>query len=1396
MTPIRAATCLVIGLGLGGWLLWPQGSTGQQTGELESLAAGYTSQVRPLLQRYCFECHAGDTTEAEIDFAPLTTLADVRRHTATWIKVREMLDSGQMPPKDEPQPTDDERTRLQTWVRDYLTLEARAQAGDPGQVVLRRLSNDEYTYTLRDLTGLESLEPAREFPVDGAAGEGFTNAGSGLVMSPSLLRKYLDAARGVAQHAVLTPSGIRFSPATTRRDFTDELLAEIQAFYREFTEDGGGSAVNLQGIKFDTNQGGRLPLERYLSAALATRDALEAGQTSLEKVAAERRLNAKYLTRLWQELAPPTEQAPAASLLLGAVRERWRTASAAELPALVADISRWQDALWKFNSIGQYGREGGPQRWMEPVAPLTARHEFRLKLPATPTEGDFALRLAASDLGDGRAEDFVVWERPRIEFPDRPPILLRDVPALMQTLRVATSRELARTVEYLAAVAELRTATQSVAELAAARRLEPTLLEAWVRYVDVGSLATPQITGHLSSKIVKGQGYEAINGWGIDGLPNVLANSSDQPISFLTLTVPARGVTVHPSPEQESIVAWRSPIAGSVKVQGLVADADDKCGNGAAWRVERWSTAGSTLLAEGVFDNGGRREFAVPDPLELRPGEVIRLVINARERNHACDTTHVNLVIREVDGQQRSWDLAVELVDRILHGNPLPDAYGHADTWHFCASGNAPPARPAIPPQSSLARWRDAIIDGLPADEITRQARAVQEVLTSSDTAERAAPDQEVRRLLTDWHGPLGWLQVASSVAAESGADTTAEYGLPVAEFGVHPSGAAIAPENVCRQAPHVLDLRLPARLVGGGEFVVTGTLHAETGRDGSVQLDVALGAPSATGTLAGPARIVVLDGSPARERVERSLEDFRQLFPPALCYARIVPVDEVVTLTLYYREDDQLQRLMLNDDQLARLERLWDELFYVSREPLALVVAFEQISEFATQDRPDLVEAFKPLKQPIQERAEAFRQRLSETEPVHLEAVLRFAERAWRRPLSPAEEQSLRDLYRQLRGSDLSHEEAIQLTLARVLTSPLFLYRQEQPVPGDRPGAITDHELAVRLSYFLWSSLPDQSLRDLAADGTLSDDKIVSQQAGRMLADPRTRRLAIQFACQWLHLRDFDQVEEKNEQLFPEFVDLRGAMYEETVLFFEDMFRRDGSVLGLLDADHTFLNEELARHYGIAGVTGPEWRRVEGIQSHGRGGVLGLATVLASQSGASRTSPILRGNWVSETLLGERLPRPPANVPQLPDTVPSGLNERQLIELHSSVAACAKCHAKIDPYGFALEQYDVLGRRRPAAMDTKTQLVDGTQLEGLEGLRDYLVNTRRDAVLRQFCRKLLGYALGREVQLSDELLLTEMQRQLETNDYRFSAAVETIIQSPQFRTIRPLAGSPDSTGE
>src|SRR4051812_19262982 len=244
--------------------------------DLEQAAAEYANSAKPLLAKYCLECHSAEAREGDLDLERFAALGDVRQATGVWLKVAEMLDNREMPPQDARRMPAGQRRALRAWLARYLQAEALASAGDPGPVVLRRLSNAQYTYTLRDLTGVP-LDPAREFPVDGAAGEGFTNTGNALVMSPALLTKYLDAAKGVAAHAVPLPDGMRFSPGTTRRDWTDETLRRIREFYSRFTDSGGGTKVNLQGIVFGTNAGGRLPLERYLEATLAGRDALTRG---------------------------------------------------------------------------------------------------------------------------------------------------------------------------------------------------------------------------------------------------------------------------------------------------------------------------------------------------------------------------------------------------------------------------------------------------------------------------------------------------------------------------------------------------------------------------------------------------------------------------------------------------------------------------------------------------------------------------------------------------------------------------------------------------------------------------------------------------------------------------------------------------------------------------------------------------------------------------------------------------------------------------------------------------------------------------------------------------------------------------------------------------------------
>jgi Protein of unknown function (DUF1592)/Protein of unknown function (DUF1588)/Protein of unknown function (DUF1587)/Protein of unknown function (DUF1585)/Protein of unknown function (DUF1595)/Planctomycete cytochrome C len=1364
----------------------------------------FRTNIRPLFSQYCLRCHSTEKQKGDLDLEQFATLKEALRQPKVWLKVTEQLANHEMPPKNKPQPEPVERERLAGWVTATLDQIGKARAGDPGPVVLRRLSNVEYTYTIRDLTGL-NLDPAREFPVDGAAGEGFMNTGNALVMSPALLTKYFDAGKQVAKHAVLLPDGIRFSPKTTRRDWTDEILAQIRGFYREFTDPRGGEKVNLQGIVFETNEGGRLPLEKYLAATLAERDSLRAGTATFESVARARGLNAKYLGILWNHL---TGTEP--SLLLDPLRTRWRQAQTSDAAPLTADVARWQKVLWKFGSVGHIGKVGGPKAWMEPVSPLAAKEEVRFKVVAPPGAREVALYLTASDAGDGTRGDVVLWQRPRLVRPGRPDLLLRDVRSLARELAERRDRMFAHATNLLAAAAEAQagasTENNSTVELARKHGVEAKDLAAWLEYLGITAGGALKIEGYFTNTISNGSGYDFIRGWGSPDTPSLVANSSDQHVRIPGNMKP-HGVALHPSPTLNAAVGWRSPVNATMRVEAVVTHAHPECGNGVTWSLELRRGSTRQRLASGLAQGSKEVKVGPFEPLAIHAGDLVSVLIGPRDGNHACDLTAVDLVLTSIgeNGNGRVWNLAADVSPDVLAGNPHADRFGNTGVWHFYTEPivGGGQTSPVIPPGSVLAQWLSASGAG----DKQKLARDVQDLLTSGPPSGKDGPDAALYRQLASLGGPLlagardeklgadsrsSQNGLASNAASKMAAGTreNSDWGLDPASFGHDSDGRPIEAASLCVRAPSVVAIRLPADLAAGCEFVTTGRLDPEKGAEGSVQLQVLTAKPEPQPALQPGPSILVGEGGAARKRLESSLDEFRLLFPAALCYSQIVPVDEVITLTLFYREDQHLCRLMLDEAEKAKLDRLWDELHYVSRDALTMVDAFAQLMEYATQDADPKV--FEPLRKPINERAAAFKQRLVDTQPCQVEAVLDFAARAYRHTLSEGETREVRELYARLRAEELPHEDAVRLTLARVLVGPSFLYRLEEPGPGTKPAPVSAWELASRLSYFLWSSLPDRELNEVAASGRLTDPDVLSAQARRMLRDPKARRLAIEFGCQWLHVHDFDTLDEKSERHFPTFAALRGDIYEETIRFFTDLFQHDGSVLDILDADYTYLDEALARHYGIPGVTGPEWRRVNGVKAWGRGGILGQASILAKQSGASRTSPILRGNWVAEVLLGDKLPRPPKDVPRLPEdeAATDGLTVRQLVEKHSTDTRCAGCHKRIDPFGFALESYDAIGRKREKDLgdrpiDTRARALDGASFEGLDGLRHYLLTQRREAFVNQFCRKLLGYALGRAVQVSDGPLLTEMRRQLREGAYRVSTAVDLIVRSQQFRDIR-----------
>lgn len=1333
-------------------------------------AAEYTAVVRPLVQKYCLNCHSTKLKKGSFDLERFASVADVRKDLKAWQQTIEMLDADEMPPKDKPQPTADERKALLAWTRRFLDAEARARAGDPGHVPLRRLSNAEYDATVRDLTGAD-LRPTREFPADAAAGEGFTNAAEALsALSPALLTKYLNAAKEIADHAVLLPNGFRFSPTKTRRDWTDESLARIRAFYAAYTADGG------------------LNLSPYLLATIRHRDALLAGRIDVGKVAARENLNAKYLGVLWRALTDPASSEP-----LDSIRTRWRRATEADAPALAAQVATWQAALWKSVPIGSY-RYGNTVRQITNDPAAVAVQTRTLTVKPTPGQSDVVLYLVARDAVANGNDGYAVWQRPRLEATGKPPLLLKDYSQFGPAYEVDYPTAFADTAKYLAAAVELANDRALTAEAVAAKhRLDAVFLKRWCDVVAVeprvkraadrepiGRLVPAVALTLLEDKAPKDDTKPAINGWRRKGtdLPALVTNASDAKEQIPGRVV-AHGVSVHPMPKEFVAVAWKSPMAGDVRVAARVAHAHPACGNGVAWWLEHRQAGRALVFAEGAVDLGG--EATAPATTRtVQVGDSIILAVDAKNADHVCDLTEIALTVTEIEKPGRVWDLAADVADTVLAGNPHADKLGNKDVWSFVEGPSRPAGRagPVVPPESVLGRWRAAAADPARQAEAAELAERARTLLTGPRPAKEKGPD----RLLYD-----------NLVSVESvllqGLDAT-HLGKPRADRTRY--GLATNDANLVVALNAVTEVRLPAALFRDRQFVVEGKLDAGAA-DRVVQFQVLTAPPNTDTRWDGTSSVVASAEGEGYKRLLQGHADFRRTFPQFLCFPRIRPDDEAVCLKMYHREDEPLIRLFLDDEQTRRLDHLWVEHRFITQQPIVENDYLPQFIGYVTQDQPkELLAYFEGQRDAFRARAEEFQKDVEAAIPKQLDALLDFAGRAYRRPLDAKEKADLLGLYRTIRAKDASHEEAFRGVLARVLASPTFLFRIERAPAGTDAGPVNDWELATRLSYFLWSSAPDDELRRLAAGGQLRDPTKLAETARRMLQDDRVRSLAIEFGTQWLHVRGFDELKEKNEALFPTFdANLRRAIYEESIRFFQDLFQSDKPVVRILDADYTFLNETLAKHYGIPGVVGPEWRRVEGVRKYGRGGILGLASVQARQSGASRTSPVLRGNWVVETLLGEKLPRPPANVPKLPEEEGGdGLTMRQLVEKHASVAECVVCHVRIDPFGFAFEKYDPIGRIRDKdlgglAVDARAKLRDGTEFDGLDGLRTYLLTKKKDVVVRLFCRRLLGYALGRSVALSDQALIDDMVAELNRNDGRLSAAVLTIVRSPQFRTIR-----------
>jgi hypothetical protein len=346
---------------------------------------------------------------------------------------------------------------------------------------------------------------------------------------------------------------------------------------------------------------------------------------------------------------------------------------------------------------------------------------------------------------------------------------------------------------------------------------------------------------------------------------------------------------------------------------------------------------------------------------------------------------------------------------------------------------------------------------------------------------------------------------------------------------------------------------------------------------------------------------------------------------------------------------------------------------------------------------------------------------------------------------------------------------------------------------PDRRP--LSDYALANRLSYFLWSSMPDLELLARAAAGELQNPAVIAAQARRMLKDDRLRNFSTEFAGHWLDFRRFEEHNAVDRERFPAFDnELRRSMFEEPLRFFTDLVREDRPVLNFLYGDYTFVNAPLAKHYGMPEISrgGDEWVRVDRAGEFGRGGLLPMAVFLTVNSPGLRTSPVKRGYWIVRRVLGERIPPPPPVVPDLPSDEKNlgDLTLRQTLAKHREDKSCASCHARFDSFGLALEGYGPVGERRTLdfggrPIDAHAEFASGKEGTGLTGLQDYVRANRENDFIDNLCRKLIAYALGRTLLMSDDALVAEMKAKLAANGQRFSTLVEVIVTSPQFRTKR-----------
>jgi hypothetical protein len=646
--------------------------------------------------------------------------------------------------------------------------------------------------------------------------------------------------------------------------------------------------------------------------------------------------------------------------------------------------------------------------------------------------------------------------------------------------------------------------------------------------------------------------------------------------------------------------------------------------------------------------------------------------------------------------------------------------------------------------------------------------------------------------------------------------------------FGKSPDGTEIGADDFATTGSASFTIEVPA----GNTNILEFQADAELGKDRDAVIRVILSEQPQGTSRDAPNRVVFGDArSRGYKAFRANMAEYVALLPPN-SHGEANPADKdpvpppfdntynspehdaFVLKVKYQRSDRFFTENMVDGADRARLNQAWTDLFaswpyheaYLGMlaDHYHLTLKSRKIADLGPADIAAQPAEVRPHLTALRAHYDEVMRTEVAAEAGHVADALAFASRAWRRPLTLAEKASLRAFYRKSRTvNHLEHHDAIRAVLARILVSPSFLYRLET-VGATREKPLNGWELASRMSFFLWSSIPDAELRRAAAAGELNDPAQVAKQVKRMTADPKARRVATEFFGQWLGFYHFDQYRGVDTTRFPEFTDeVKSAMYDEAISTFEYIVRQRRPVREILFADYTFLNKPLAKFYGIEKDVAPgdAMVKVEGVSAFNRGGALRLGSVLTTTSAPLRTSPVKRGDWVLRRVLGTPTPPPPADAGTLPgdDKSFNGLTLRERLAEHKRNASCAACHLRIDPLGFPLEGFDPVGRPRTKyadgkAVDVTGEFADSKTISGAEGLLAYLKGQDKQ-VMTTLSRKMIGYALGRTVLASDRPLMAQMAGA--GPDASFADLALEIINSRQFRTRagdEPAAGSLTTT--